>query len=132
MRGARGHGHYVDSSHKYTRTSSQIQNTEIQNIQIHRSPRCPRSRHNGDSSHKYTQNQRQCTMRLSPLKNCIKECVHNTHTQNIPSEMEVAPRYTLLTLLTLLTLFTPLTLLTCCTLLTLLTLFILFKLLYTS
>ena len=29
-------------------------------------------------------------MRLSPLKNCIKECVHNTHTQNLPSQMEVA------------------------------------------
>ena len=49
--------------------------------------------------------------------------------KEIPSEMEVAPHYTLLTLFTLLT---SLTLLTWFTLLTLLTLFILLKLLYTA
>ena len=50
----------------------------------------------------------------------------------IPSQMDVAPRYKLLTLLTPLTLLTWLPLLTLFKLSTLLTLFILLKLLYTA
>ena len=51
--------------------------------------------------------------------------------EELPSEMEVAPRYTLLTLLTLLTWFKLWILFTVFTLFTLITLFILFNLLYT-
>ena len=51
----------------------------------------------------------------------------NTFKSKIPSEMEVAPRYTLLALLTLLTWFKLLTLLTLFTLLTLSTWFTLLR-----